>query len=414
MSTVVSERLDLIRRIQALPEGDRLPLEMKAVQPYFDPEFYRSYVRGTPTDAQLLRYFCEQGWRSPSFRPAARFNSWWYRLTQMEGISPDTNPLLHYALIGQELDLPTAPACGKPLPSAALPTDRPIRRACLFASYESDGRVSAATRLYLEELARHADVFYWCDAELQPAELASLEPLVRMARARRHGAYDFGSYAALAAEIGWETLAAYDEVLFVNDSCFLLGPLDDVFATMAATSCDWWAMQATEVMAAPLVAPTHLVRSGDRQVRVLTAPIAITQGEGALAEMFDHPTDFHLGSYFVAFRRPVVIDELFRRLVGRIQPEESKFDVVHKYEVGLSQLLIGAGHRFATFIPDLYPFHPVVGPTAFDLIERGLPLLKRSLFTENLFGIKDLHRYRWKVRPFFPDAPFELIDAVAR
>lgn len=414
MTTVAPDRLDLLRRIQALPDDDRLPLEMKAVESYFDADFYRTnYVPGTATPHQLLEHFCKLGWRS-TLRPSALFNPWWYQLTQMEGSAPGTNPLLHYALVGQELGLATAPACPEPGPAEALPADRPIRRACLFAGFESDGRLSEHTRLYLEELCRHADVFYWCDAELLPEELTSLSSRLRLARAERHGAYDFGSYAALVKEIGWEVLSSYDEVLFVNDSCFLLGALDEVFATMAATPCDWWGMQATELVAGPAVASTELVSFRGTRLPVLESPVPITQGAGVLAAMFDHHTDFHLGSYFLVFRGPVLANDLFRRLVDKIGPERSKFEVVHKYEIGLSQLLVSVGHRFATFIPELYPFHPVVGPSAFDLVARGLPLLKRSLFTENVFGLKDLHGYRRKVRPFFPDAPFELIDEVAR
>ena len=34
--------------------------------------------------------------------------------------------------------------------------------------------------------------------------------------------------------VGWDRLAAYDEVILANDSCYLLRPLDDVLAEMDA------------------------------------------------------------------------------------------------------------------------------------------------------------------------------------
>ncbi len=54
----------------------------------------------------------------------------------------------------------------------------------------------------------------------------------------------------LASElVGWDVVETYDELLLVNDSCYLLRPLDEVFARMDATPCDWWGLQATKGLA---------------------------------------------------------------------------------------------------------------------------------------------------------------------
>ena len=84
---------------------------------------------------------------------------------------------------------------------------------------------------YLRELSRFADVFYLADCNLSRAELAKLDEITSAAWARRHGTYDFGSWSILARDlVGWDRLEPYDEVLLANDSCYLLQPLDDVFA----------------------------------------------------------------------------------------------------------------------------------------------------------------------------------------
>ena len=36
-------------------------------------------------------------------------------------------------------------------------------------------------------------------------------------------------------------------MILANDSCFLVRPLDDVFAEMDARPCDWWSLQATSM-----------------------------------------------------------------------------------------------------------------------------------------------------------------------
>ena len=96
--------------------------------------------------------------------------------------------------------------------------------------YDPDGLVDDYVVAYVAELARHADVFVLADGSLaaRPAR-----PAVGRAGAwvRAHGAHDFGSWSLLARElVGWDALAAYDEVLLANDSCWLLRPLDEVFA----------------------------------------------------------------------------------------------------------------------------------------------------------------------------------------
>ena len=46
--------------------------------------------------------------------------------------------------------------------------------------------------------------------------------------------------------VTWEVIEQYDELLLVNDSCYLLGGLAEVFRTMDARDCAWWGMQATK------------------------------------------------------------------------------------------------------------------------------------------------------------------------
>ena len=35
--------------------------------------------------------------------------------------------------------------------------------------------------------------------------------------------------------------------MLANDSCFLVRPLDEVFAEMDGRACDWWSLQATSM-----------------------------------------------------------------------------------------------------------------------------------------------------------------------
>src|SRR5690606_25511575 len=117
--------------------------------------------------------------------------------------------------------------------------------------------------------------------------------------AERHGTYDFGSWSRLAVQhVGWDVIDGYDALLLVNDSCYMVRPLDQVFAKMDATACDWWGSQATKrdfLGPAPLPTVAELVEA---------LPDVAPESR--------HVNHLHVSSYFVAYRQRVVSDAGFR------------------------------------------------------------------------------------------------------
>ena len=369
----------------------------------FDTAYYRALVPTLRRRNPLVDY-CERGWKELR-NPSPQFNTWWYWSKHLDPGDDSTNPLAHYESVGKHQGLSTRP---NPSPSASigvgheLPRDQGVRRICLFAGYDPDGMVDDYVVDYVAELSRFADVYYLADTTMPTTELEKLAAHTRGAWGERHGEYDFGSYARLAARVGWETIEQYDELLLVNDSGYLLRPLNEVFARMAGRSCDWWALQATK---------------GTRQTRHRPAnqfrePIALETVRSALLDEFetDDVYDFHLGSYFLAFRSPVVNDLEFRRYLRSVTVQERKRVIVHKYEIGLTHWLIQHGHVFDTFIPRLYPFHPIFTRWYFRLLAEGFPLLKRYFLAENHYRVPRLLDWPELVRASVPDldvSPFE-------
>lgn len=394
---------DRLTALQAMPERDRLAAEMAAAAPYFDEAYYaRSLPELPDTVTDLLEHFCSVGWKELR-KPRADFDVWWYWVNHLDPAEDAINPLVHYALVGRDSGLSTRPTTTTAGPGALLPHDRPIRRACLFAGFDAEGVVDEAVLILLRELARFSDVFVLFDGYLPEAELDKLRAIAQDAWAVRHGAYDFGSYSMLARDlVGWERLESYDEVLFVNDSSWLVRPLDEVFARMDAQACDWWGLQATK----------GLVLTKDQPENRFDEPLALETVKKEMLEGFeDAPVyDFHVASYFLAFRRPVLDDPGFRRLVDGVAPQPNKLSVIQKYEIGLTHFLIGHGHRFSTFVPALYPFHPVYGRWAFHLIGEGFPLLKRYLIYQNHHDVPGVARWKERLLELVPDAPVDVLE----
>ena len=99
-------------------------------------------------------------------------------------------------------------------------------------------------------------------------------------------------------------------------------------------------MQATKGIA--------VTRYADSNQFSAPIPISVVRNELLTSYENDAIYDFHLGSYFYAFRRPVLDDAKFRRVIDSVGPEKSKLTVIQKYEIGLTHFLIGRGYSFST------------------------------------------------------------------
>ncbi|GAA1521867.1 hypothetical protein GCM10009788_27170 [Nocardioides humi] len=343
-----------------------------------------------------VEHFCRMGWRWLR-NPRPDFDVWWYWNEYLDPTRDDIDPLLFHVLVGRHAGNATTPP---PTPerhdSAALAEG--ARRICLYAAYDADGVIDDYVLHYLRELSRHADVYYLADGVMPRAELDKLADVTVAAWAIPHARYDFGSYSMLATElVGWETIEQYDELLFANDSCYLLRSLDETFARMDRRPADWWGMQATKMD----------FSRGEGHTRPI--PLAEAKRLHTPVEEWNPHYRIHLSSYLLAFRRPVFTDPGFRRRLGAVVKQAFKDLVILKYEIGLSDYLIDAGFDFDTFIPDLYPFHPLYSSDYFDLLAQGFPLLKRNFVGEST-GTPDLGRWKERVLEHAPDAPVEMFE----
>ncbi|HSU02213.1 MAG TPA: rhamnan synthesis F family protein [Nocardioides sp.] len=337
------------------------------------------------------RHHVETGWRLLQ-NPSPRFDLWSYWVDHLDPTTEGADPLLHWLVVGRHLGWAPVPP-PPPQRPATTPVTAP-RRVCLYAAYDSDGIVDDYVVTYLRELSRHADVFYLADGVLEPGELDKLADVTRGAWSIPHGGYDFGSFSVLARDlVGWDVVDTYDELLLANDSCFLVRPLDEVFATMDARPGDWWSLQATSM-------------EHDENYFRDDAPIPLEEAKRRFlgARHFSDVRYLHLSSYFLAFRRPVVEDAGFRWRLDTVVPQEAKGLVVHKYEVGISRYLTDAGFDFDTWLPELQPFHPLYSRHVFDLIGRGFPLAKRNFLGENPRRAPDVGRWRERLHDLAPEA----------
>ena len=346
--------------------------------------------------AEPVDHFCRRGWRGLR-NPSLDFDVWWYWAEYLDPTDESetaVNPLVHFLLDGRHRGLlPLPRRIERPVCTVSAP-----RRACLFAMYDPDGLVDDYVVAYVAELARHADVFVLADGSLQPGQLDRLSA-ASGAWVRAHGGHDFGSWSLLAGElVGWDALAAYDEVLLANDSCWLLRPLDEVFAAMDTRPGDFWGLQLTARRFEPEPSQPRSV------------PLEEVKRSWLPPTAFRYPELVHVGSYFLALRRPVLDDPGFRRRLDAVRPQRDRANLVQKYETGTTQYLVGQGFDFSTWVPELRPNHPIYGPGVFDLLAEGFPLFKRRFLVANPYDTPDLADWKQRILAVVPDAPVDVFE----
>ena len=366
----------------------------------FDEVYYtRSNPKVKNTTLDGLTHYVTTGWKEDK-NPSAEFDAIWYRSEYLQDFLIPMNALVHYILIGETKGYLKRPKYINQEKKYSVNFSKEPKRITLFAGYDLEGIIDETVIYFLEELSKYSDVYYCCDYDLEKKELKKIEHCVKNAWGVRHGEYDFGSYKMLAKYlVGWENIKKYDEVLLVNDSSYLLKPLDEVFAKMDKKKCSWWGMQATKGTFPRKNVPSNKL--------IHKIPMETIKKDYLMKYEEDDIYDFHVGSYFLAFRKPILEAGLLENILNNVSKEYNKTNIILKYEVGTTRKLINLGYEFDTYMDDLYPLHPVFTENVFEMIDNGFPFFKRFLLAVNHYHVKDLWQWEEKILKAIPDADIE-------
>ncbi len=234
-----------------------------------------------------------------------------------------------------------------------MQTDK--KRLFIFASYDKDNIVDDALMYYLQSLSNLGDIVFTMDNELSDTELYKVQNIPNMlhATALRHGEYDFGSYKR---GYQWarenKILDKYDWVYFVNDSVF--GPMFDL---------------------GPVLEKMEQKNAGNA--------FGMIGLHSAKDEISKYPD--HVQSWFVGIVAPICNAQWFTEFMNQITRQETKAQIVWKYEVGLSQLLVSHGIKLGRFE------EKVSGLKIYDGYILGLPFVKKLAL--NNVKYKTLKKY---------------------
>ncbi len=183
----------------------------------------------------------------------------------------------------------------------------PGDRVCVFVHFDARGVVRAHTRRYLDALAAEGFALVVVDnsPDLAAESLEHLRGRCARILLRRNRGYDFGAWRDGLLDLGIEA-GRYRLVVLANDSVYApLGPLGPLFAGMDFARADVWG--ATDSW----------------QQR------------------------YHLQSYLLAFGEAALAHPAFLGFWRQVRNTRSKWAVVRRYEIGLTQALQAGGLRCA-------------------------------------------------------------------
>lgn len=192
-----------------------------------------------------------------------------------------------------------------------------MKRIAIFAHYDKHCIIDSYVIDYIKELKKYSEIIFVSDGDLTELEKEKIKYLCLDIVATRHYEYDFGSYKRgfqLIQNRYPQKFKEINELIFVNDSCYLIGSFKNIFADMEKKlNCDFWGL-ADDIYS------------------------------------YDKP-EYHIQSYFLSFRKSVFLDNIFHNFIHNIKRQNLKNKVIYYYEIGLSQMLIKNNKKSFCYFP---------------------------------------------------------------
>lgn len=212
------------------------------------------------------------------------------------------------------------------------------KRIFLFAAYDSQGIIDDSLISYLRALSKLGDILFFIENPISKSDKEKLNKVSNLLYfdAKSHGEYDFGSYKRLYQwAIKKKILDKYDWVYLVNDSVYgPFSPLKPILEKMESSKAD-------------VVSMFKSVKKDQE----------------------------FLQTWFLGLRKTIAMSDWFNKFINSVKKEETKGDVVKKYELGLNNLLVRYKVKTYSFMFDK-KLHMTRNPL--HLFRAGIPFLKKN------------------------------------
>lgn len=228
-------------------------------------------------------------------------------------------------------------------------------RTVFFAHFDVNNLIQDYVVYYLKELSKIANnIIFVSDSDIDEKQLEKISDIVTHSIVGRHGEYDFGSYKKGYLYLcDTNGLNNTDYLIFANDSCYApITSFEKMFESMDEKKLDFWGITANK--------------------------------DSYWGNIL------HVQSYFLTFSSDVFLSDTFKNFINNICHQNSKKDVVTKYECGLTHILENAGFKWGVYCERSKLVWCSLVLKYKDLISKeNCPVLKRGLVLNRIKQVYD-------------------------
>lgn len=230
------------------------------------------------------------------------------------------------------------------------------KRACIYFIYDRDGIIDDYILYQLKDLRENILLLHCViNGKLTPEGRRKLETVADEVYVRENKGMDIGAYKAAINHIGWKILAAHDELILMNNTCFgPVYPFKEAFDWSKNQNVDIWGL-------------TQDQKNGiDQSVDYLHRNSAKS----------------YIQSYFLAVRKPLLGSQLLKNFFDEIPEETNYRSSGLYYEHAFPGYFEERGYKSAVYCgPSDDCNYPLLHDPVRLLKEYRMPLFKkRSLF----------------------------------
>jgi guanylate kinase len=246
-----------------------------------------------------------------------------------------------------------------------------VKRALIYVHYNKNDELSEYVIYQLEKLKHfYEKIVILSNSKLTGSSLIRLEKYADAVIQRNNIGFDFAAWRDGIRHIGWETLETYDELTFMNDTCF--GPIRDMSTIYEQFNknheADFWGIT-------------------NHREEMNGMPGTVNE-----RNPLGDPIPKYIQTYFIAFKNRVIKSEIFQNFWNMIEDYTDIKQAIIHYETQLTKLLENSGYKNRVLVeaeniemPIYAPFHNICLWTP-DILLPISPFIKRKAFVRNKYA----------------------------
>lgn len=230
-------------------------------------------------------------------------------------------------------------------------------RLLIYFFYDKDGIVDGYIEYILEQMKPYIkECIFVSNGELQPESRKKIENISEHILCRENKGFDVWAYKEALEYFGWNNLAKFDEIIFMNFT--IMGPVstfDDMFTAMDNKNIDFWGITICHEMGFD---PFGVIEYGYI------------------------PT--HIQSHFIAVRKSLFQDSRFKEYWNTRPMINHYNEAVGYHEAIFTKKFADMGFKWDVYVDtrDMfdYTFYPLMYAPAKIISEKKCPIFKRKSF----------------------------------